>query len=98
MDLWHLLFELSGLPLLLSLILLILKGPIGLTCVEILRQRGETLNLPGMGGGFGAGFAGLGQGQGQGGYQRAEQGEGQGGASESLLSEFYNTKGLCCVL
>lgn len=52
----------------LSLILLALKAPIGLTCMETLKQRGITLQMPTMPGM--ASFQG-----GGGGYQRAEQGE-----------------------
>jgi len=86
LDLYNLLFSLSGLSLLLTLVLFVLKGPIGFTCIEILRQRGQELQLPG---GMG-GFAGLGSGgPGGGGYQRAEQGESQGNPSKSLPAYGY---------
>jgi hypothetical protein len=67
LDIWNLLFQLSGLPLLLSLILFVIKVPILLSTMENLRQRGETLQMPGYGG-----FPTLG------GYNQAEQGQGQG--------------------
>lgn len=82
LDLYNLLFHLSGLSLLLTLILFVLKGPIGLTCVEVIRQRGQELQLPGGMGGF-SGLGGGGAGGVGGGYQRAEQGQSQANASKS---------------
>jgi hypothetical protein len=66
LDLYHILFKLSGFSLLFTFILLALKAPIGLTCMETLKSRGVTLQMPTMPGM--ATFQG-------GGYQRAEQGE-----------------------
>lgn len=73
LDLWNLLFQLSGLPLLISLVLFVIKVPILLSTMENLRQRGDTLQMPGYGG-----FPNLG-----GGYNQAEQGQGQGQAGMS---------------
>lgn len=67
LDLYNLLFQLSGLPLLLSLVLFVIKIPITLSTMENLRQKGDTLQMPGYGG-----FPNLG------GYNQAEQGQGQG--------------------
>lgn len=75
LDLYHILFKLSGFSLLFTFILLALKAPIGLTCMETLKSRGVTLQMPTMPGM--ATFQG-----GGGGYPRAEQGE----ASTSHLS------------
>ena len=72
LDLWNLLFQLSGLPLLISLVLFVIKVPILLSTMENLRQRGETLQMPGYGG-----FPNLG------GYNQAEEGQGQGQAGTS---------------
>jgi hypothetical protein len=69
LDLYHILFKLSGFSLLFTFMVLALKAPIGLTCMETLKSRGVTLQMPTM-----PGMATF-QGGGGGGYQRAEQGE-----------------------
>ena len=80
LDLWDFLFKLSGFSLLLSFFLFALKVPIGLSCMEALKQRGEAFQVPGMGGGFPSMGGG-----GGGGYQRAEQGQGETSMSTSYL-------------
>jgi hypothetical protein len=84
LDLYHILFNLSGFSLLFTLILLALKAPIGVTCMETLKQRGVTLQLPTM-----PTMANF-QGGGGGGYQRAEQGE----ASTSSHPFLHQRRGL----
>jgi hypothetical protein len=83
LDLWDFLFELSGFSLLLSFFLFALKVPIGMSCLEALKQRGETFQVPGMGMGIGGGFPSMGSGVG--GYQRAEQGQGETSTSMTIL-------------
>ena len=88
LDLWNLLFQLSGIPLLLSFFLFAIKVPILLSTMENLRQRGDTIQLPGYGGFPSMGGAGAG-------YNQAEQGQGQGQAGElQLYLESRNGSGL----
>lgn len=75
LDLWNLLFHLSGIPLLLAFFLFAIKVPITLSTMENLRQRGDTIQLPGYGG-----FPSMA------GYNQAEQGQGQGQAGKSLAT------------